>query len=526
MPKWNWWTGHLLVLKDNLDRLPSDVNVYYAMHDLVLKQHANTGIFLMDLWPVYDPVLMTFSPEISMQVANKYNLQKPHDSVNIFTPIVGGQSLISMNDDEWKLWRSLFNPGFSTSHMLDLVPHIVHSVEIFSSLLQERAEQRQLFSLSEMTMRLTMEIITKVTLDMNLNNQRNEHPYAKALNTIIAWHSFWDPRVLLNPLRPIVQARAGRTVLSFIRSELEKRFLEMKHAKKESAPKTKNRAKSIIALALESYISGKQQDTDIDNIVLDANFAQLATNQIRLFVFAGNDSSSSTIDYMYHLLSKPENASVLSKLRDEHNRIFGPIPSTPQNLIDDPSLLNKCPYTLAIIKEVLRLYPPSSSLRQGRPDVSLTDAHGNLYPTDGLGVTMMHYFVHRNPRVWGRPGEFLPERWLASPGDALYVDEKSGVYRPFETGSRNCIAHTLVYNEMKIVLISTVRRFDFKEAYGEWDRLNEDKLGVVGKGLRWLGLKNAPIKTVMGERAYQTSLSGAHPSDRYPCRVSLAGESA
>ena len=151
--------------------------------------------------------------------------------------------------------------------------------------------------------------------------------------------------------------RAGRTVVSFIPSELDKRFQETKRARQESTPQTKNRARSIIALALESYISGKQQDTDIDSIVLDEKFANLATNRIRLFVFAGNDSSSSTIDYMYDLLSKHENASILSKLRDEHNTIFGPIPSTPQKLIDDPSLLNKCPYTLAVIKEVLRLYP-------------------------------------------------------------------------------------------------------------------------------------------------------------------------
>ena len=163
MPEWSWWTGHLMVLKDHLDCLPPDVNVYYAMEDLVFKHHANTGIFLMDYWPMFEPVLMISSPEISNQVSNQYNLQKPDEQEGSFLPIIGGSSLITMNNDEWKLWRSLFSPGFSSTHMLDLVPTIVASVEIFCDILQGKAG-REAFQLDELTSRLTLEIITKVTL--------------------------------------------------------------------------------------------------------------------------------------------------------------------------------------------------------------------------------------------------------------------------------------------------------------------------------------------------------------------------
>lgn len=522
MPKWNWWTGHLLVLKDNLDRLPADANVYYAMQDLVLKQHTDTEIFLMDYWPIHEPVYMISAPDVSMQVANKYNLQKPFGSAKKFSPIVGGESLISMNDDEWKLWRSLFNPGFSASHMLELVPAIVDSVEVFCSLLQEKAEKRQLFSLSEMTMRLTMDIITKVTLDKDLNHQRQEHSYAHALNMITKWHSFWDPRIILNPMRPFVQRHYGGIVLSFVYSELEKRFHEMKRARHESGPSNmKSRAKSVVALALDAYISEQEQTKSLDTIVLEKGFARLVSNQIRLFVFAGNDSTSSTIDYTYHLLSKPEHAGALSRLCEEHESIFGSMPTTPQKIKDEPALLNKCAFTFAVLKEVLRLYPPSSSLREGQVGISLVDAQGGLYPTEGIGATIMHHFVHRHPRHWPRSGEFLPERWLALPGDPLYVNEKSGIFRPFETGPRNCIAQTLVYNELKIVLILTARKFDVREAYDEWDQNRREQEGLVRKLLKAVGLRGEPIKTVMGERAYQTSSTGSHPSDGYPCRVSL-----
>lgn len=163
MPPWSWWMGHLLVLKEKLDGLPPDANVYYAMQDLVLKDHADTEIFLMDYWPMFDPVLMVSGPEPSVQVANTYNLPKPREHRKFFYPIVGGESLITMEGTEWKFWRSLLNPGFSAAHMLSLVPSIVESVEVFCSLLRERAG-KEIFSLDDLTTRLTMEIITKIAL--------------------------------------------------------------------------------------------------------------------------------------------------------------------------------------------------------------------------------------------------------------------------------------------------------------------------------------------------------------------------
>lgn len=521
MPKWNWWTGHLLVLKDNLDRLPADANVYYAMQDLVLNQYADTEIFLMDYWPIHEPLLMISSPEIAAQVSNKYNLQKPHDSSKSFAPIVGGDSLISMNGEDWKTWRGLFSPGFSANHMMDLVPTIVDSVEIFCELLRERAGAG-VFSLSGMTMRLTMEIITKVTLDSDLDNQRTEHPYAHALNTVVAWHSFWDPRIVLNPARPFVQRYYSNIVYSFIRGELEKRFKEMKRERLASAPNPSKRAKSVIALALDAYITQHKEIEGLEKLFLGDNFAQLAVNQIRLFVFAGNDSTSSTIDYTYHLLSKhPE---IMTRLREEHDKIFGPIANTAALLKNQPALLNQCTYTLAVIKEVMRLYPPSSSLREGRPGISVTDNKGNTYPTEGLGVTLMHYFIHRNTRFWPRASEFLPERWLAEPDHELYVSQGNGSYRPFELGPRNCIAHNLVYNELRIILILTARMFDFSPAYEEWDLVQRQNEGLFKRMIRGLGFGKEKCKTVNGERAYQTSLAGSHPADGYPCRVSIAAQ--
>jgi hypothetical protein len=308
---------------------------------------------------------------------------------------------------------------------------------------------------------------------------------------------------------------------AFIRQEIQKRFLEIKQEKLRSGLVQSGRAKSVITLALEGYIAQKQHSKkeSMESMTLDEEFARMAAIQIRMFIFAGNDSTSSSIVYAFHCLSKhPE---VASRLRQEHDAVFGVNVNAASILKEDPAIINQCRYTLAVVKETLRLYPPASTLRQGSAGVSITDRLGNIYPTKDLGATIMHQFVHVNPRFWPRPEEFLPERWLVQPGHELYTAPSSGAYRPFEHGPRNCIGQTLVYNEMRIVLILTARTFDIQPAYEEWDTLQLENEGWLMRLARQLGLKGQEIKTVRGERAYQTVKAGAHPADGYPCRVAF-----
>jgi hypothetical protein len=59
--------------------------------------------------------------------------------------------------------------------------------------------------------------------------------------------------------------------------------------------------------------------------------------------------------------------------------------------------------------------------------------------------------------------------------------------------------------ELKVVLAHVVRDFEFQDTYEEWDRKNG----------------RTDLREVFGERAFQIEEGSAHPSDHYPCRVSL-----
>ena len=298
-----------------------------------------------------------------------------------------------------------------------------------------------------------------------------------------------NPLSLIHLPRFFMQWWNGRQMDRFIGEELDRRYEELKRDSHNI------RSKAVIDLVLQAYLlKGEPR-----SVRLDTDFRRFAIIQIRLFVFAGHDSTSSTICYCLYLLSK--NQEALSRICSEHDTVYGKdVSSVSSRLTMEPQLANDLPYTTAVIKETLRLFPPASASRQGSPGVDLVDDTGTVCPTNGAVVWISHAMMHRAPKYWIRPNEFLPERWIVQPGDKLYPPR--GAWRPFENGPRNCIAQGLVMTELRVILSLIVREFDVKDAYEEIDAKS-----------------TGGIKTYKGERAFQIDSGAAHPADFFPCKV-------
>lgn len=160
----------------------------------------------------------------------------------------------------------------------------------------------------------------------------------------------------------------------------------------------------------------------------------------------------------------------------------------------DPKLVNNLPYTLAVIKEALRLWPPTGvSLRSGLPGQTLRDDGGKEWPTYPFAVLVNNCATMRRGDLFKEPDRFYPERHLVTdPADPYFVPRDA--WRPFEKGPRNCLGQTLALMQLKIVLVMTLRTFDFATVYEN------------------------------GTYMYQTLDVTAKPSQGLPTRVKMRGE--
>ncbi len=97
------------------------------------------------------------------------------------------------------------------------------------------------------------------------------------------------------------------------------------------------------------------------------------------------------------------------------------------------------PYTHAVVKETLRLYPPAwLMVRQVRAPIRLDRWH---LPA-GQEVLLTPYLIHRDPRWWPAADQFRPERWITSPGSAAPPHPRHA-YLPFGSGPTMCLGHRL-----------------------------------------------------------------------------------
>jgi cytochrome P450 len=161
MPEFHPVFGHLLALKEAMQALPRNAVVHVAVRRIA-TQFPN-GVFYLNLWPFSVPMLIVSNPYVASQVEAAF-LAKPAEISANLDVINGGPSLVTMHGDTWRKWRSLLNPGFAAGYMNGLAPAVAEEVAAFCGLLRQRARRGDLFQLEEYTLRLTFDIIARVTL--------------------------------------------------------------------------------------------------------------------------------------------------------------------------------------------------------------------------------------------------------------------------------------------------------------------------------------------------------------------------
>ena len=166
-PHHNFIFGHLLYLKKFSERLPRGAHFQYMFSDIYLEEFQDGGVFYLDMWPLSPLFQAVVSPTAATTVTQtnpRLATRKPDLLPTFFEPLAGGSNLFEMPESEWRKWRNVFSKGFSAEHFLMLVPGIVQQSRIYVDSLRKHALEGDTFSLDQMTVRFTMDLIGKTIL--------------------------------------------------------------------------------------------------------------------------------------------------------------------------------------------------------------------------------------------------------------------------------------------------------------------------------------------------------------------------
>lgn len=179
---------------------------------------------------------------------------------------------------------------------------------------------------------------------------------------------------------------------------------------------------------------------------------QLRDELVTLYI-AGHETTAVLLNWTWVMLS--QHPDVAATLRAELVTVLGDRSPT----FDD---LPQLPVTNAIIKEVLRLYPPVWFFFREAPD-GLT-IRGEDIPA-GSTLAMFPYVIHRDSRWYDAPDTFRPARWL----EGLEQSLPKGAYFPFGLGPRTCIGNGFALMEGQLILATIAQQFRLQQ-------LNEAKM--------------------------------------------------
>ncbi|KAF7535680.1 hypothetical protein G7054_g5199 [Neopestalotiopsis clavispora] len=452
--------------------------------------------------------------------------------------------MVSTEGAQWKNLRSIFNPGFSLTNIMSLSDVIVDASLTFCDIIKRKADSGELFELEALFTGLTIDIIGKVVLDADLHAQTQQHPITtlfRERSKMMPPSDAVFPWQAVDLLRPYKLWRNGgeldRAISRELDLKIERRAKEALEA--ESSGNSAAKKRSVVDLAMNAYEKEISAAQNIDFRFrepkdMPESLRVDISDSVKTFIFAGHDTTSSTLCWaMYFLHKHPEVYAKIKKELDTH--LPTGLAETAAKIKEDPYIVNKLEYTIAVLKETLRIFPPASTLRAPFHGGYVVDPGTQekvpMIVDDACFIWPTAHLVHRNKRFFPRPTEFIPERFIPSqtpfPEAELFTEAGKDAWRPFEKGPRNCIGQELAMLEGKIILALMAREFDFVSEYpGEQAdirhpvpestaaELSEDT--EYGKAIR--DGTQVPDR-VEGHRVYQLLLGSAKPADGCPGRV-------
>jgi len=360
-----------------------------AMHGLTFRQNLI----------VPGKCLITGDPKLIETIRNHPGLEAGKTVQGLRT-IMGDDSLIMLHGAAHRARRELIAPFFR-GESLRSIDGATRRIAA-----EEFAKMRGVFSAFDVFQRISLRSILRHLLgDLSITDE------AQAMERTIAFlGSFRNPAILFARWLQLDLGKYspwGRAM--FRRAELL-----------DFLAKTIRRNKECIAAQI------------VRRLADDGFEIQTAMNEILALLLFGHDTGAAVLAWTAgHIYS---NASALDRVRQTYEE-------PGSMLLRAENFLHAC------LLESMRLTPTVVHLTR-RCDEPTTIGPWSIAP--GIAVIPCMYLAHRDPEIFERPADFLPERFLGASFPAAN-------FFPFGFGDRLCVGMPFVLRHMQLTLGEIIR---------------------------------------------------------------------
>jgi len=355
-------------------------------------------------------VILTEDPDFIQYVLrdNHSNYQKSKLSTKTAARLFGN-GLLFANGESWLKQRRLIQPGFHHGKIQELYKIVARAAGKFIS-------------------------------DFPTGEKIDVYAQMHELSFAILIHSLFDIHFSAQTITELSQSFTDLQdfLLKDVNEPQRKLLYPFNGADQvvlEKSKKIKNILKNMIA----ERRAGGSSHNDLLDMLLNTRYEDTGeameeekiVDEIHVLLFAGHETTSNTLSWLFYLLA--EHPEVCQKLKERIDHI---------DIYESP----KDEYFNAVISEAMRLYPAAWMTER----VCMTDDHFKefSYPK-GTIIIPFFYGLHRNKKYWEDESSFKPERFIF-PDPALNKKVKN--FFPFGAGPRMCIGNNFAMAEMSFVL--------------------------------------------------------------------------
>lgn len=373
---------------------------------------------------------MVFHPDHAKEIL--VTRQKEFGKSELFKRVlrsVDGNGLVASEGDFWLKQRHTIQPTFAHNKLSEYAKTIINKTETQLAKWQSGGE----INIVDAMTNITLCVAAKIFLGVDAEGREQRIGDAVSTLSHVMFREFTDVVPIPDwvPTPSKIQKRQAIAVLDELCHE------GMQREKESPTPGTMlNALFATKAMPEEQVLS-----------------------EAKTMFNAGHDTTAATLSWCwYNLIKHP---SAYDRVAAEADAVASQLKET-----DGISWLQVAPFTLQVIKETLRLYPPAWSLpRQAVHATTL----GDYDIPEGAYVNLFPFVTQRDPRFFDDPNTFRPERFTEENEHNLYPF----AWIPFGAGPRGCIGKEFALLEMHLVLLLLAKRFrlNFAPDQGEVEML-------------------------------------------------------